>query len=198
MWFNACVKSHLTALSSYIHAMPPTIGQIQIPRLDQPIYFRRRAHLQASQGYGVGRTGLMRRWTVITPGLVARLKINGLEVAHETLDGRTFDLKAIRDDLRDSLDSKSQVIDNTLFGTQLLATEYYRCIPITCLFDHVFTGELCVTFEFESTDGEPVPERVEIEEEYAISDALIQDRIKSGQSLDDIRRDAQQSIRQEL
>lgn len=165
----------------------------QLVRLPEPKYYTRQVQLRADQGNGVSRTVLARRWKILTPGITAILKINGIEISPDYitgLDGVNFDLADIRKQLRELIPMSPEEnnlcrAEATLFGTQLLATEYYRYMPTKFLFDCVFTGELCVTFKVISQNGQ-IPDIIEMDEESVISEIQLMQRLRNGESLEDI------------
>jgi hypothetical protein len=133
---------------------------------------------------------MVKRWTITTPDVIATMKINGVPIILEGLDGRNFDTKFIRDSLRDIVPETSEQnmlcnAEATLFGTQLLSVEYYRHIPTSFLFDMIFTGELCITFIPTRSTGD-IPEKIDIEEEIALSEVQLLQRLRNGETLDDI------------
>lgn len=177
--FNVSTKS----------AVPGTLSAGLI-RLDKPKYYTRLAHLRDDEMYGIGRTTLVKRWSIISPGVTATMVINGVHIALEGMDGRNFDCCYIRRALRDiiPMSPTENMLCNaeaTLFGTQLLSTEYYRYFPTLFLSDMIFTGELCVHFIPSCSSG-TLPPRIDIEEEYAISEAQLHQRLSSGETLEDI------------
>jgi len=156
-------------------------------RLDEPKYFTRISYLKRDEGYGIGRTSMIRRWKIVSEKVKATLRINGVKIGLDFLDGINFDVEEIRKGLRSLIPETEEeqelcIIENNLFGTQLLATEYYRYFPVSHLFNMIFTGGLCVTFDIE---GEQL-EKIKIEEEYALSEVQLMDRLKAGETLEDI------------
>ena len=156
-------------------------------RLDNPIYITRNVHLKHDQGYGIGRTGLIKSWKVITPDIKLKMYINGTHINLDFLDGVYFDIPKIRANLRDILPECAETtnlcnIDSTLFGTQLLGTEYYRYFPSDFLFDFIFTGDLCITFD----SDQKLPPFVELEEEFVISEAQLKQKLEQGIPLEKI------------
>jgi hypothetical protein len=122
------------------------------------------------------------------------MRVNGVPIVLEgaDLDGRTFDIPKIRAALRELLPCTSEetmlcAAEATIFGTQLLAVEHYRYFPSACLFDLLFTGDLCVEFRVDSADG-VLPARINIEEEYVLSEMQIRTRLSSGETIEDIER----------
>lgn len=119
--------------------------------IKEPIYETRQTKLKYDQSYGIGRTTLVKKWKITSPGVTAKLCINGIVVDLPFMDGITFDVKQIRDYLRNIIpcseeDNKLCVAESTIFGSQILATEYYSYFPSHKLFDFIFTGELSVSF----------------------------------------------------
>jgi hypothetical protein len=137
------------------------------PHLNSPKYFTRKTFITSEQGYGIGRTSLVKSWRIVTPGITAIMKINGIKIKIKGHDGRNFDIKYIREYLSNIYPMTREendlvIVDSTLYGTQLLAVEYYRYFPVSFLFDMIFTGELCVVFVLSSSKGK-IPQRVDIE-----------------------------------
>ena len=166
-------------------ALPSTLV-----RISQPIYYTRSAQFRKDEMYGVGRTTLIKSWSIITPDVTAKMTINGVSINLDGMDGRIFDSAFIRNSLRDIFpetpeDNKLCNVEAALFGVQLLCTEYYRHFPSSNLFDMIFTGDLCIQFFPECSTGQ-IPERIDIEETYAISEAQLLQRIQSGETLEDI------------
>jgi len=156
-------------------------------RLDRPKYYTRQTQLRADQGYGIGRTALIRNWKITTPGIKAILKINNEPINIIGLDGINFNLSEIREKLREIIPETSEEnalcnIESVLFGTQLLAVEHYRYFPTKCLFDYIFTADLCVTFEF--PELEDIPDKIDIEEECVFSEIQLLQRLKAGETLE--------------
>ena len=173
---------------------PNTVNPIPAPlvRLAEPIFHIRTTPLRAEQGYGVGRTALVKRWTILEPGITAIMNVNGAPVSLPGMDGRTFDVPSIRAALREAIPMTPEEnelcrVDSTLYGTQLLSTEFYRYFPSSHLFDLIFTGELCVTFALLTADGSEPPERVQLEEEYALSEPQLLQRLARGETVEQIR-----------
>lgn len=156
-------------------------------RLDDLIYHVRKAALRSDQGYGIGRTALVKRWTIITPNIKAKMIINGVEIEFPNSNGINFDCSVIRNTLREAIDNDFIRIDSTLFGTQLMATEYYRYAPSSQLFNLIFTGELGIVFALKTNDGTKLPDRVDIEEEYALSEAQLYQRLSRGETIEMIK-----------
>jgi hypothetical protein len=166
-------------------------------RLTEPIFHTRTTPLRAEQGYGVGRTALVKRWTILDPGTTATIHINGAPVLLPDMDGRTFDVPSIRAALREAIPmswEENQLcwIDSNLYGTQLNPTPWYRYFPIPHFFDLIFTGELCVTFALRTVDGSELPDRVQLEEEYALSEPQLLQRLARGETVEQIRADCQE------
>lgn len=161
-----------------------------LPKLKEPKYYTRLISINSNNNYGIARTTMIKRWTITTPGVTGKLKINGILLDIPILDGKTFDIGAIRAYIRDLVPISSEehnlcILESTLFGTQISATEYYRYFPLTILFDMIFTGDLAIYFVLESEEGE-VPDKVDIEEEYALSEYQLMDRLTKGETLEDI------------
>lgn len=161
-------------------------------RLDKPIHISRKVYLNRDQGYGIGRTGLISSWKVLDteefPDIKLKMFINGLYVDLPFLNGKEFNVSKIREALRDVVPESPEDtllcnIDSTLFGTQLLGTEFYRYFPSKYLFDYIFTGELCITFE---PVDKSCPQRIEIQETYVISEAQLVQKLENGISLEKI------------
>jgi hypothetical protein len=157
-------------------------------RLPNPIIITRKVYLLKNQGYGIGRTGLISCWKVLDDYKL-QMRVNGLPVNLDFLDGKFFDVKQIRESLRDIVPFTPEEtslcnIESTIFGTQLLSTEYYRYFPTKKLFDFIFTGELCITFE--PIDCKDFPERIEIEETYVVSEAQLIQKLDQGIPLENI------------
>ena len=159
-------------------------------RLTNPKYYIRPAQLRSDQGYGIGRTALIKKITITTPNITAIMSINGVPIQLDGLDGKVFDISYIRSILREIIPTNSTEnmlcnVESTIFGTQLLAIEYYRYFPENFLFNMLFTGDLCVTFSPTSTNG-VLSDNIDIEEEIAISEIQLLQRIAKGETLDDI------------
>jgi hypothetical protein len=169
-------------------AQPPA----KLVRLEAPKYYIRQVQIKEDQGYGIGRTALVKSWTITSPDVTATLTVQGIPIILSGMDGRHFDCAFIRRALRDILPMCSEenmlcAAEATLFGTQLLAVEHYRYFPTSFLFDMMFTGDLCVTFTPSCSTG-PVPERIEVDEECAISEVQLMKRLGDGETLEDIDR----------
>jgi hypothetical protein len=165
-------------------------------QLTKPKFYTRCVNLKDHQSFGVDRTALIQNWTITEPNITAKIIINGIILEPlgvlNFLDGKVFNIPKIREALREIIPMTKRennlcAIESTLFGTQLLSTEYYRYFPSSCLFDMLFTGDLCVSFLPQAVSGE-LPQRIAIEETYALSEAQINQRIKSGETLEDIDR----------
>ena len=159
----------------------------KLVRLEKPIHITRKVFLNQDQGYGIGRTGLISSWKVLDDYQL-QMFVNGLRVDLDFLDGKEFDIAKIRSALRDVIpmsEEETQLcnIEATLFGTQLLGTEFYRYFPSKYLFDYIFTGELCITFE---PMEKFLPKRIEIEETYVISEAQLLQKLDNGIPLEKI------------
>ena len=159
----------------------------KLVRLENPIHISRKVFLNQDQGYGIGRTGLIASRRVIDDYRL-KMYVNGLYVDLPFLDGKEFNIAKIREALRDVIpmtEEETQLcnIEATLFGTQLLGTEYYRYFPSKFLFNYIFTGELCITFEPMETHQ---PQRIEIEETYVISEAQLVQKLDAGTPLEKI------------
>lgn len=159
-------------------------------RLESPKYYTRLTQLCNDQDYGIGRTTLVKRWKILTPGITAILKVNDIPIIIDGMDGINFDIPWIRGQLRDIIPCSSEEnmlcnAEATLFGTQLLGLEYYRYFSTSFLFNYIFTGELCMSFVLTSVDG-ILPERVDIEEEYILSEVQLLHRLSQGETLEGI------------
>lgn len=156
-------------------------------RLEKPIFIKRKVFLNRDQGYGIGRTGLISSWKILDDVKV-KMSVNGIPVELDFLDGKEFDVEKIRYALRDLIpytaeDTQLCNVEATLFGTQLLGTEYYRYFPSKYLFDFIFTGELCITF---NPIGSKSPERIDMEETYVVSEAQLLQKLAQGIPLEKI------------
>lgn len=165
--------------------------------LSAPKYQTRNIHLNAYENYGVSRTTMIRRWVITEPGITASLVINGIEVKLPFMDGRTFDVAMIRKALREIIPENQEqgelcVLEATLFGNQLSSTEYYRFFPSTYLFDLIFTGDLSIIFNI--TSPEPHPDKIKIDEIFALSDHQIKDRLKTGDTLETLEQKSLESL----
>jgi len=160
----------------------------QLLRLSRPKYYTRLVSLKREEGYGIGRTTMIKRWKVLDANVKVRMRVNGVDIDLDFLDGIEFDAEKIRRELRDIIPCSKQENDlcaaeTTIFGAQLSSTEYYRYFPSSMLFDMIFTGDLCITFV---PQGENLPDTIAIEEEYALSEKQVLDRLKGGETLEDI------------
>jgi len=157
-------------------------------RLPFPKYYTRMVSLKREEGYGIGRTTMIKRWKVTDPNVKLKMRINGVDIDLDCLDGVEFHSSKIRRQLRELVPCSKQENDlcaaeSTMFGTQLSATEYYRYFPESVLFDLIFTGDLCITFV---PEGDDFPDNISIEEEYALSEKQVLDRLKNGETLEDM------------
>jgi hypothetical protein len=157
-------------------------------RIENPICISREVDLRLDQGYGIGRTGLISSWKVLDEGVKLNMFVNGLRVGLESLNGSEFNISKIRNELRDLVpfteeETKLCNIESTIFGTQLLATEFYRYFPSKYLFDFIFTGDLCITFK---PADKKFPEKISIEETYVISEAQLNQKLQQGIPIDKI------------
>jgi hypothetical protein len=162
-----------------------------LPNLDGPICYTRRVQLRSDQAYGMPRTICCKRWKILTPGITAVMRVNGAKLNLPSLDGVLFDCSAIRRELRETLpmtDEESVLcsIDASFYSVQLLATEYHTYFPVSFLFDLIFTGELCIVFDVKTEDGSDLPDRIDMEEEYALPDAQLLQKLNRGLSLEQI------------
>lgn len=165
--------------------------KVALPKLDAPIFYTRKVQLRADQSYGMPRTICCKRWKILTPGVTAVICVNGAKLDLPGMDGTTFDCGSIRTMLRDVVPMTPEEatlcsIDASLFGVQLLAGDYHTYFPAKCLFDLVFTGELCIIFELKTTNGSALPDRVDMEEEYALPDAQLIHKLSKGLTLEQI------------
>lgn len=170
--------------------MTDTAKQI-LPFLSEPILYTRRVQLRSDQSYGMPRTICCKRWKILTPNVTAVITVNGARLELPSLDGVSFDCSAIRQELREILPMTAEEsmlcgIDASLYSVQLLATDYHTYFPASCLFDLIFTGELCIVFDVKTTDGSPLPDRIDMEEEYALPDAQFLQKLNKGLSVEQI------------
>jgi hypothetical protein len=151
---------------------------IQNKNVKEPKYQTRTIDLKKDQEYGISRTCLIKNLKIIEPNITGTMIINGVKIKSDDntfdfLDGKNFDIEKIRKTLRDIIPINEEennlcAVESTLFGTQLQATEYYTYFSTEYLFNMIFTGSLCVLFEFSSS--EKIPDIIQLEEIYAISD----------------------------
>lgn len=168
--------------------MSSSSSSIPVPQFSNPIFKKRQTQLRAEQGYGIGRTALIRSWKITTPGIVAKLVINDIVVSSEKQE---FSVPGLRDKLRDALpftpeENELIRIDSAVYSSQLQATEHYRYFPTKFLFDLIFTGDLCITFKLRSESGEDIPEKVELEEEYVLSEIQLLQQLHQGKTIKEI------------
>lgn len=160
-------------------------------RIDKPIYQYRSIILKQEQQYAITHTALIKSWKIVTPNVMAEMYINGISVKLSEDEQYHFDLSKIREDLRELLpctptENKLCLIESSLYGTQLLAVPHYRYFPVKFLWDFIFTGELHITFKFYSTNQEQIPVRIDIIEEYVLSETQLIQRINRGETLANI------------
>lgn len=174
-------------------------------RIDRVITGLRTFKLLSKEDYGIPRTAMVKRWKLLTEGLKATVCVNGVALTLDGLDGINFDIKAIRYAMREMVPGSREenmicAAESTLFGAQLVATEYYRYFPSDQLFDLLFTGTLAISFECEWIDGgdEDIPSAVEMEEEYVLSETHLLQRIKQGETLEQIELNKDPSANVEL
>lgn len=159
-----------------------------IPQLSKPILKKRQTQLRAEQGYGIGRTALINSWKITTPGIVAKLVINDIVVSSEKQE---FSVSGLRNKLRDALpftpeENELIRVDSAVYSSQLQATEHYRYFPTKFLFDLIFTGDLCIIFKLRSESGEDIPEKIELEEEYVLSEIQLLQQLHQGKTIKEI------------
>lgn len=162
-----------------------------VPRLQHPILKRRKVQLRVDQGYGIGRTALINSWKITTPGISARIQINSITISSPEEKDRNFSAAKIRQKLREVLpftpeENELVRIDSAVYSSQLLATEHYRYFPSNLLFDLIFTGELCITFQLETDSGHNLPEKIDLEEEYVLSETQLLQQLNRGKTIEEI------------
>lgn len=143
-----------------------------------PVYDTRTTTIKQSDDYLLGRIGMVNKWKVLSDTKLG-LVINGYDVDIPFLDGVNFNMKEIREYLRSAIPDTPEnnnlcIIEDILFGNQLLATEFYTSFHSEFLQDLIFTGDIRVRFK-------PLDklEKIEIEEEYVLSDHQIKDRAET-------------------
>ena len=164
-------------------------SNLTVPHLSHPILKKRQTQLRVDQGYGIGRTALINSWKITTPGIVARIAINGVVVSLPDEKDHYFPVSKLRQTLREVLpftpeENELVRIDSSVYSSQLLATEHYRYFPSNFLFDLIFTGELCITFIFEGD----VPEKIDLEEEYVLSEIQLMQQLSQGKTVEEIEK----------
>jgi hypothetical protein len=157
-----------------------------------PIFCTRTIKLEKEKGYGIERTALTKRWTIQSPNVVAKININGAKIDLPTMDGKNFDTNFIRNAVRnldpcDEQTAEMHSAECTLFGSQLETVPHYTYFPSKYLFDYMFSGTLCITFEPESENGEELPNPILVEEEFILSDKQLEQRINAGEKIEDLR-----------
>jgi hypothetical protein len=162
-----------------------------LPCLTEPIFYTRKVQLRSDQSYGMPRTICCKRWKILTPNVRAIICVNGAGLDLPDLDGISFDCTSIRRTLRETIPMTTEEstlcsVDASLYSVQLLATEYHTYFPASCLFNLIFTGELCILFYLKTTDGSSLPDRVDMEEEYALPDAQLLQKLDKGLTVEQI------------
>ena len=160
-------------------------------RVSEPKLVVRKTMLKSSEGYGISRTTLAKKWTITEPNVKGILKINGVSIDLPFMDGTTFETDKIRQYIRDIIpmtqgETALCAVESAMFASQITATEYYRYFPSKKLFDLIFTGDMAIYFKFEHNSKHPVPENVAIEEEYALSESQVQSRLNAGETLESL------------
>lgn len=160
---------------------------LTLPHLSHPIFKKRQTQLRLDQGYGIGRTALINSWKITTPGIKARININGIMITPPDEKDQYFSMPKLRQMLREILpftpeDNELVRVDSAVYSSQLLATEHYRYFPVKFLFDLIFTGELCIVFVFD----ENVPEKIDIEEEYVLSESQLLHQLNQKKTVEEI------------
>jgi hypothetical protein len=168
------------------------ISNQTFPRLSKPILKKRKTQLRADQGYGIGRTALINSWKITTPGIVAKITINNITISSPDEEQQSFSATELRNKLREALpftpeETELVRIDSSVYSSQLQATEHYRYFPVDFLFNLIFTGDLCITFKLRSESGEEIPEKVNLEEEYVLSEIQLIQQLQRGKSIEEIQ-----------
>lgn len=160
-------------------------------KLSKPKIFNRTVTLKRDEGYGISRTTLINSWK-LPDDTQAYLRINGVKVAGPS---NFFLAKDIREYLRDQdpIDSETNslcITESTIFAGQLTCLEYYCYFPINQMFDYIFTGGLCITFDI--VDGEP--NKINIEESFVLSKTQIQEKLMGGETLESLETNNREGV----
>lgn len=168
------------------------------PKLDQPKICTRIIKLKKEQNYSIERTGLVKRWKILTPNIKAKLYINNTELYIDNsdinFDGINFDIPIIRNYIRNliPMDENENIlcnIEGTLLLPQIKAMEHYAYFPLKLIDDFIFTGDIMISFEPSWIDNSinslTFPDTILIEEEYILSKVRLCERLKR-ETLEDI------------
>ncbi len=143
----------------------------------------RKMVLKKGQQYGIGRTCMIKRLSLLTENIKLTMHINGfpLKIPILTDSGTEFDIPLIRKYIQELIPMTNEetdlcAIEATIFGAQLSAIEFYKELDPQELFNYLFTATLAVTFQVEYTNfvDKELPDEIELEEEYILSDKQIQ------------------------
>jgi hypothetical protein len=154
-------------------------------KLSEPKVFIRITSLKKEEGFGIGRTTLIKNWKLTNPNHTAKILVNGIQLTEAQ---NNFNISKIREDLRDLIPETSEEntrarLESNFFSGQLECLEHFSYFPSKFMFNFLFTGGLCITFQLSENYGD----KVEIEECYVLSKAVLLEKLKR-QSLEDIEK----------